>query len=247
MNKIKLLIVDDEPLAHKVLEGYAHKIDYIEVVGNCYDAISTINFLNKEKVDALLLDIQMPDLTGLELVETLEKNCPKIIFTTAYTEFALQSFDYEQVIDYLHKPIRLTRFIKAMERLKKQLILVENFNKNIDKVPSETNIQQEFITVKNNKVMYKIFFSEIQYIQSWGNYLKIFLDGDKMQIARKTIKELEEELPSKTFERIHKSYIVNANKVQAIDGNQVVLEGITLPIGKSYVIKSKEKLIGFVK
>lgn len=250
MKKIKLLIVDDEPLAHKVLENYCEKIDYIEIIGNCYDAVSTINFLNKEKADALLLDIQMPDLTGLELVETLAKNSPKIVFTTAYTEFALQSFDYEQVIDYLHKPIRLTRFIKAMERLNKQLILEKQFVESSPRVietKNETDLQQNYITVKDNKVIYKILFSEIQYIQSWGNYLKIFLDEDNMQIARKTIKEIEKELPQQDFERIHKSYIVNIHKVKAIDGNQVVLDNITLPIGKSYVVKSKEKLIGFVK
>ena len=107
MTKIKLLIVDDEPLAHKVLEGYCEKLDYVEIVGNCYDGLSTLNFLNKEKVDAVLLDIQMPDITGLELLDFLKNRAPKIIFTTAYSEHALKGFDYDQVVDYLHKPCLL--------------------------------------------------------------------------------------------------------------------------------------------
>ncbi len=244
MNKIKLLIVDDEPLAHKVIERYAENIDYIEIVGNCYDAISTINFLDKKPVDALLLDIQMPDLTGLELVEALRKNCPKVIFTTAYTEFALQSFDYEQVLDYLHKPIRLARFIRAMEKLKRQLSLESQFDPNKDNSSHPVVPSQDFIVAKDNKISHKIFYSEILYIQSWGNYLKFYLDSGKVQLTRKTIKEVNDELPTQQFEQIHKSYIVNIEKVQAIQGNLVLLGDSELPIGKSFATESKKKLLG---
>ena len=155
MTKIKLLIVDDEPLAHKVLEGYCEKIDHVEVVGNCYDGISTLNFLNKEKVDAVLLDIQMPDITGLELLDTLKNNAPKIIFTTAYSEYALQGFDYDQVVDYLHKPIRLTRFIKALERLKKVLLLESQIQLNPPPATTEQASlnQTDFISIKDNKII----------------------------------------------------------------------------------------------
>ncbi|MEL7118638.1 MAG: LytTR family DNA-binding domain-containing protein [Bacteroidota bacterium] len=244
MNRIKLLIVDDEPLAHNILEGYAQKIDYVEVVGNCYDAISTINFLNKEKVDAILLDIQMPDLTGLELVQTLEKDSPKIIFTTAFTEYALQSFDYDQVLDYLHKPIRLIRFIKSMERLKNQLSLEKTTQTKEYPDKMETDTQNDILTIKDNKVVYKIVFSQIDYIQSWGNYIKVFTEDEKVLVARKTIKDVEAFLSNKGFERIHKSYIVNERKVKAIDGNRVVLPSIVIPIGKSYIASAKKKFIG---
>lgn len=237
MKKINLLIVDDEPLAHDVLKGYCAKIDYVEVIGHCYDGLSTINFLNTHTVDAILLDIQMPDLTGLELVESLKNTCPKIIFTTAYTQFALQTFDYDQVIDYLHKPIRITRFIKALERLKKQLTLEQNFQK---KTPLPPVRQTEFISLKDNKTVYKIRLSDILYIQSWGNYLKIFLQNEAVKIVRKTIKEMEIELPNQEFERIHKSYIVHRQKVTALEGNQLILTDIRLPIGKSYLMKVKE-------
>ncbi|MBV6652106.1 MAG: response regulator transcription factor [Mameliella sp.] len=243
MNNIKLLIVDDEPLAHPILEKHAKQIDYLEVVGSCFDAVSTINFLNTNAVDALLLDIQMPDLSGIELIETLEQSCPKVIFTTAYTEYALESFNYEQVIDYLHKPIRLSRFIKSMERLKNQLQLEQKYTGKGQEVKVETTLQKDHLTIKDSKVIYKIPYDEIEYIQSWGNYVKIFKDDTKVQLARKTFKELEEELPGSIFQRIHKSYIVNVKKVKALDGNRVLLDAQTIPIGKSYVVSVKKRLI----
>jgi len=246
MTKIKLLIVDDEPLAHKVLEGYCEKLDYVEVVDNCYDGISTLNFLNKEKVDAVLLDIQMPDITGLELLDSLKNNAPKIIFTTAYSEYALQGFNYDQVIDYLHKPIRLTRFIKAIERLKRILLLERDFNSNpvtalTDKAEST---QSEFISLKDNKIIYRIAHSDINYIQSWGNYLKFFIQDKDIKIVRKTIKMVESELPTDQFLRIHKSYIVNINHILAMEGNHIKINDQQLPIGKSYLVNVKKSITG---
>ncbi|MEM9850219.1 MAG: LytTR family DNA-binding domain-containing protein [Bacteroidota bacterium] len=243
---IKILIVDDEPLAHKVLEGYCKNIDYVEIVGHSYDGISTLNFLNKEQVDAVLLDIQMPDLTGLELLDTLKNNAPKIIFTTAYTEYAIQSFDYDQVVDYLHKPIRLTRFIKALERLKRVLLLEKEF-KNRKILPREHQVdttQAEFISLKDNKVIYRIAYLDIHYIQSWGNYLKFFLSDQKIKMVRKTIKTLEAELSTQHFLRIHKSYIVNINHIKAMEGNHIKLNNQQLPIGKSYLVQVKKVILG---
>ncbi len=246
MNKIKLLIVDDEPLAHKVLEDYGNKIDQIEVVGNCYDGISTLNFLNKNRVDAILLDIEMPDISGVELLDTLDNTAPKVIITTAYTKYAMQSFDYDQVVDYLHKPIRLTRFIKAIDRLKKVLLLEKEFNTSSlmqasdHLVPSHT----DFMSLKDNKVIYKISFIDIKYIQSWGNYLKFFLVDQQIKIVRKTIKAVEAELPSGQFLRIHKSYIVNIKHIIAIEGNHIKLDDLRLPIGKSHLVNVKKTIVG---
>ncbi len=246
MTKIKLLIVDDEPLAHKVLEAYCEKIDHVEVIGNCYDGISTLNFLNKEQVDAVLLDIQMPDITGLELLDSLKNNAPKVIFTTAYTEYAIQGFDYDQVVDYLHKPIRLTRFIKALERLKRVLLLEKDFQAT-PKLPSPaqaTSNQVDFISIKDNKTIYRIPYTEINHIQSWGNYLKFYLKDGNIKIVRKTIKTVESELPAHQFLRIHKSYIVNINQVKAIEGNQIKFDDQYLPIGKSYLVNVKKTIVG---
>ena len=246
MNNIRVLIVDDEPLAHKVLENYCTKIDGLELVGSVYDGVSTINFLAKHSVDALLLDVQMPDLTGFELIEALQKKCPKVILTTAYTEFALDSFDYDQVVDYLHKPIRMSRFIKAIERLKRQLTLEQQFLSQSDQsvINPPASISQEFISIKENKITYKIRLSDIEYVQSWGNYLKIFLSTDEMKLVRKTIKEIEQELADTHFERIHKSYLVNAQKVMSIEGNQLRLKDALIPIGKHYALMAKAKIIG---
>ena len=246
MKKIRLLIVDDEALAHTVLEGYCSKIDYVEVVGNCLDGISTINFLNENEVDALLLDIQMPDFTGIELLDSLKNQSPKVIFTTAYTEYAFQSFNYDQVVDYLHKPIRLTRFVKAMERLKKQLQL-EQETPLQESSPSAPTIQTSqkltYLYLKDNKIIYKIAYEDIAYFQSWGNYLKVFLDNGDMKIYRKTIKQMVQELPQSDFMRIHKSYIVNLHKLKAVDGNQIMLQDLYLPIGRAYQMQVKQRIM----
>ncbi len=244
MTTLKLLIVDDEPLAHKVLSGYCEKIDFVTVIGHCYDGISALNFLNKNKVDALLLDIQMPDLTGIELLDSLKHHAPKVIFTTAFTDFAIQGFDYDQVVDYLHKPIRITRFIKAIERLKKQILMEQDFNKK--EMPNlHTTIKQtDFISISENRIIYRIQLANILYIQSWGNYLKVFLDNQEMKIIRKTIKAMEKELPNTLFQRIHKSYIVNIQQVTAIEGNQILIATKKLAIGKSYLNLVKKALKG---
>ena len=246
MKKIKLLIVDDEPLAHQVLAGYCEKLEYVEVVGNCYDGMPTLNFLNKYVVDAVLLDIQMPDLTGLELLDTLKNNAPKVIFTTAYTEYVLQGFDYDQVVDYLHKPIRLTRFIKAIERLKRILQLESSFEEQPVVPVSESSPadDREFMSIRDNKVVYRILYKEILYIQSWGNYLKIFLANDDVKIVRKTIKIVESELPTRQFIRIHKSYIVNLHHIISLEGNQIKIKDQKLPIGKSYQVSVKSRMGG---
>lgn len=244
--KMKILIVDDEPIAHKVLEGYCQNLDYVEIVGHCYDGISTLNFLNKQQIDVVLLDIQMPDLTGLELLDTLKNNSPKVIFTTAYTEYALQSFDFDQVVDYLHKPIRLSRFIKALERVKRVLQLESDFgNKPMAELEdSSEKAETDFISIKDNKVIYRLSYKDIRYIQSWGNYLKFFVEDQSVKIVRKTIKALETELSAKHFLRIHKSYIVNINHVKAIEGNQIKFDDQHLPIGKSYLVNVKKAIAG---
>ena len=251
MTKIKLLIVDDEPLAHKVLESYCEKLDYVEIAGNCYDGLSTLNFLNKEKVDAVLLDIQMPDITGLELLDSLKNRAPKIIFTTAYSEYALKGFDYDQVVDYLHKPIRLTRFIKALERLKRVLLIEKVFTAaplltqdRTDSTDRVTTVPSDFISLKDNKTIYRIAHKDISYIQSWGNYLKVFIRHQDVKIVRKTIKTLESELPADQFLRIHKSYIININHIIAIEGNLIKFDDQQLPIGKSYLVNVKKTITG---
>jgi DNA-binding LytR/AlgR family response regulator len=200
-------------------------------------------FLKEHAVDALLLDIQMPDITGIELLQTLLQP-PKVIFTTAYTEYALQSFDFDHVIDYLNKPIRLPRFIKAMERLKIQLDLESNAAEASSLVVNNQKVGKlETLVVKEDKVTYRIPVLEIDYIQSWGNYVKIFTNNNQVRLARKTITDLEKELKTNGFERVHKSYLVNKQSVKAINGNQLILQDQTLPIGGVYRLLVKERLL----
>lgn len=242
MKKIRLLLADDEPLAHKVLEGYCRKIDFVEIVGNCYDGVSSLNFLNKHEVDAILLDIQMPDLTGLELLDSLKGGSPKVILTTAHTEFAVRCFEYDQVVDYLHKPIRIDRFYKAVNRLKTILELEQGTQKKQEAHLHLKDLPDSF-SIRENRVVYKIRFNDVIYIQAWGNYLRIFLVNGEDKMVRKTIKEITQELPAQLFERIHKSYIVNSKKVSALEGNQLFLNDIILPVGKSYAMLVKERLL----
>jgi len=200
-------------------------------------------FLKEHAVDALLLDIQMPDITGIELLQTLLQP-PKVIFTTAYTEYALQSFDFDHVIDYLNKPIRLPRFIKAMERLKIQLDLESNAAEASSLVVNNQKVGKlETLVVKEDKVTYRIPVLEIDYIQSWGNYVKIFTNNNQVRLARKTITDLEKELKTNGFERVHKSYLVNKQSVKAINGNQLILQDQMLPIGGAYRLLVKERLL----
>ncbi len=242
MTPLRLLLADDEPLAHKVLEGYCRKIDFIEITGNCYDGVSSLNFLNKHPVDAILLDIQMPDLTGLELLDSLKNDSPKVILTTAHTEFAVRCFEYDQVIDYLHKPIRIDRFYKAVNRLKNTLELELGVSKQQAKHELSEDIP-EFFSIKDKRIIYKIRLNDVVYIQAWGNYLRVFLENGEVKTIRKTIKEIMRELPDQLFARVHKSYIVNRRRVSALEGNQLFLKDVVLPVGKSYAMLVKERLI----
>ena len=242
MNAYQLLIVDDEPYAHKLLESYCAKLDFIELTGNCYNGVEALNQLSSKKVDIMLLDIQMPDITGIELLDTIQKNATKVIMTTAYSDYALESYNHEQVVDYLLKPIKFVRFLKALERAKRILELEHHYNSPTPPI-AKNNAQPTFICIKNNKKLYKISFHSLLYIQAYGNYLKFFLKNGEMKMVRNTISKMEKELPVHQFCRIHKSYIVNLDYVKQIEGNQVVLTKSTLPLGNSYNQYFKEKLI----
>lgn len=244
MNKLKILIIDDEPLAQQILEDYCAKIDYVEVTGKYFDALSALNHLHEHPVDALLLDIQMPDITGVELLDMLNSGAPKVLLTTASTEYAVKGFDYDNVVDYLHKPIKFSRFLKGIERLKKLISLEQDFFTRNYTASVEAQTGQQTLTIRDSKVAYKIEFDDIVFAQSWGNYLKIFLANDEMRLVRKTISELENELPADLFERIHKSYLVNIRKVKSIEGSQVRINGHNLPIGKSYLMSAKRRILG---
>jgi DNA-binding LytR/AlgR family response regulator len=234
MSNLKCLTVDDERAAHLVLQNYIGRVERLEHVGACYSGVEAINFLHKTPVDILFLDINMPEMTGLELLKTLQ-NPPKIILTTAYSEFALDGFELG-VSDYLLKPIPFPRFLKAVNRILNETI-----------APVELSVMPEpvrefaFIQVDNESL--KLEFSTIRYIQSWGNYVKIFTEK-KMLLTAMTTTDFENLLPETAFVRCHKSFIIAIARVQKIGGGRIWIGDEEIPIGNTFRQKVLERVRG---
>jgi len=215
---LKCLIVDDEHLARELIKTFCDRLPNLEVVGTCKNAIEAIKFLAENQVDLIFLDIQMPDLSGIDLVKTLKVK-PAIIFTTAYSDYAVEGFELD-VTDYLVKPFSFERFIKAVNKVGATADTKEH---------GET---PDYMTVKADHKLYKVLFKEVKYIEGLREYVAYHLN-DKKIVALASLKKLEEELPS-NFIRIHKSFIVNTDLIDSISGNEVELGTVKLPIGKSY-------------
>jgi DNA-binding LytR/AlgR family response regulator len=227
---IKAIIVDDEPLAQDILETYLDKIPGIELVTKCNNAFEANDALRKYDIDLMFLDIQMPQLTGTEFLRGLS-DPPVTIFTTAYPNYALDGFELN-ALDYLVKPISSDRFLQAANRAIEQIEL-----KNRSKAGTITEEGANFFYVKADKKLIRVNFDEIVYIEGLKDYVIIRLGNDRV-ITLQTMKSLEEKLPSANFQRIHRSYIVNLDKIDALVGNSVeVMEKgkvQNLPVGKSY-------------
>ncbi len=215
----KCIIVDDEPAAHYVLVNYIAQNPQLELTHQCYNGIETLQVLRNNPVDLMFLDIDMPEITGLELLQTL-KNFPKTILTTAYSEFALESYEYG-VIDYLLKPIYYPRFVKSIERFL-ALYPAEKRDKAISS-----------IAVKVDGLIMDLPVDEILYAQSYGNYVKIFMN-EKSLLASITTNQLEHLLPQDDFVRIHKSYIVAVKKIEQIERDNIILNQEKIPVGITY-------------
>jgi DNA-binding LytR/AlgR family response regulator len=225
---IKALIVDDEPLALEVLETYIEQLPKITLIGKCNNAIEAGEILDKEEVDVIFLDIQMPQLSGIDFVKSMTKK-PLIVFTTAYPNYAVEGFELDAV-DYLLKPISLDRFMKCVNKIAEKL--------NIDtKSDSFGESDEDYMFVKADKKLIKVNYDELIYIEGLKDYVQIKHDGGRI-ITLQTMKSLEERLPTKYFKRIHRSFIVNIQKIEAILGNavEIIEKGQVkhLPIGKNY-------------
>lgn len=209
------MIVDDEPLAIDVLRRYIESLPQLSLVGTFEDPLLAFGQLQQKKVDLLFLDIQMPGITGLQLLKSF-RNIPKVILTTAYREYAVDGFELD-VLDYLVKPISKERFMKAIDKL--------NHPPN--------NTPDDFILLKVNKEILKLRYNEILAIEGLKNYVKV-ITSNKQLIAYHTLGYLESKLPQEIFKRIHKSFIVNFNSVDKIVTGFVEIQGRSFPIGKSY-------------
>ncbi len=232
MTILQTLIVDDEKPATELLLAYAAKVPELEVAGVAYNAMSARQLLAEKPIDLLFLDIQMPDLTGLQLLRML-KNPPAVVLTTAYSEFALEGYELD-VLDYLLKPIEFERFYKAVSKLvgSRQLPVGS---------PTETPAVEYFF-VKTDHQIVKVNFAEILFIESLREYVRIHTLTQRI-VARLAMQRLEEELPSAKFIRIHRTYLVNIDAVQKIEGNLLHIGKEQLPISKG----KREEFMQFVE
>lgn len=227
-DKYNVIIVDDEYLAQKLLQDYVSKVDSLQLVATCSNAFEAMNALNAYEVDIMLLDIQMPDLTGLELVKSLEKK-PAVIFTTAYSEYAVDAFNLA-VTDYLLKPFDFQRFIQAVNKVIGNAQPKATTHQTTSDTVSHTN---DFITVKADYKLYKINFDDLLFIEGQHEYVT-FHTTQRRITALFALKDLEDILPKDEFVRVHKSYIVSFRHIQDLDKNDVTVEGNKIPVGLSF-------------
>lgn len=216
--QIKCVITDDEPIARKGIRSYVEKIDFLLLQAECEDALQLNNLLMTEQVDLLFLDIEMPHLSGMEFLAQI-KNPPKVIITSAYEQYALQGYELN-VVDYLLKPISFDRFLRAVNKV----------HDLIEKEQQEAN--DSYIFVKTNKLLKKVTLSHILFIESMENYVIIYTDESK-EIVYTPLKKMMEYLPDQQFLQVHRSYVVNASAVKAIEGNQLIMGTHKIPIARN--------------
>ncbi len=233
MMKIKCVLIDDEPLAIKVLQNYFTNFTDFEVIGTFNNSLEALDFINSTSVDAVFLDINMPMMTGFELISLIE-NKTKVIITTAFREFAAESYDLD-VLDYLVKPIPLPRFIKCINKITTEFNVKNN-------IKVETTKGDSHIFIKVDKKMMKINIEEILFVEGMKEYIKV-VTPDKTYITHKSLTSLSEELPADRFLRIHKSYVIALNKVKSIEGNRIQIQSYTIPIGRNYSKEVKNKIL----
>lgn len=231
-----VLIVDDEFLARKLLQGYVSKLSDLNLIGTAQNAAEAFAIVKQQQVDILLLDIHMPDLNGIELARTLG-NIPAIIFTTAYSEYALESYEVSAV-DYLLKPIAFPRFQAAIEKAIAKIKSLEVADTKTEKAEAatpqpETNDKRDFLLVKADYRLYKINYDDLLYIEGQHEYVSFYTKGKRIT-ALYSLKSLEESLPADRFIRVHKSYIVSIDEIQEIEQLSITVAGQKLPIGGSY-------------
>jgi len=232
--KTKCIIVDDEPLARELMRNHVEKLDNFEIVAECADAMKAMEALRKFQVDLMFMDIQMPQITGIDFLRTL-KNPPQVIITTAYREYAIEGFDLD-VLDYLLKPITFERFLKAVN---KYFLVSQKTINAAHPVVNGNQHSEAFIYVKENKRIVKLLLNEILYIEGLSEYVKIYTD-DKKIVTKTSMTSMEEKLSDSDFVRIHKSYIVSLPKIEAFTSSSIEVSGKELPIGRSF----KNKVMG---
>ena len=226
--KIKCIAIDDEPLALEQIGSYVQKTPFLELIATCKNAYEALEVLKEKEVDLMFIDIDMPDISGLDLVKSLVKK-PQIIFTTAYSEYAFEGFQVD-AIDYLLKPINYAAFLKAANKSK---IWFEANSP--EKAEQQPKSDRKEIFVKSNYKVVRILLADISYIESANEYIKIFLDNQEVITTFMRLKNIEELLPAGDFMREHKSFIINLNKILAVDRNRIINKKKKhIPVGEQY-------------
>ena len=236
---IRCIIVDDEPLAVAQLEKYVERVPFLVNVGSCSSAVEAMDILSTGNVDAMFVDINMPDIDGVQLVRSLTRP-PMVVFTTAYSEYAIEGFRLD-AIDYLLKPIAFDSFLKAANKLK-LVYGIKNPSQSV--VEQNEGVSHDCLYVKSDYKMLRVPISSIKYIEGMSEYVRIFVeDNPKPIVSLLSMKKIEENLPADIFMRVHRSYLVKLNKVKQISKMRIVYDGnVYVPIGEMY----KDKFFEYI-
>ena len=233
--KVRCLLIDDEPPALKVLASHISNINGLEIVGQCGNAIEALDVLHQKMVDVIFLDIKMPKILGTEFLKNLS-HPPKVIFVTAYHDYAVQGYELDAV-DYLIKPVSFERFVRAIAKLKRMM-----GQETVSQSNDYKSNPEAFVYLKVDKHMQKVFINEIMYIESWKDYIKLFLTTGKSLLVKQSISAMENLLSEHKFLRVHRSYLVSVNKISGYDGLSVHIQSTEIPIGRLYKQAVMERL-----
>ncbi|NPA44350.1 MAG: response regulator transcription factor [Chlorobi bacterium] len=232
MAKLNCIAIDDEPLALDIIEDYIKKIDFLNLIKKCYRATDAIEIIQKENIDLIFLDIQMPGITGVQLAKSI-KNIPPVIFTTAYSNYAVEGFELDAV-DYLVKPFTFERFLKAVNKAYE-----------LHKLKNKKQISNNFIFVKSEYKNIKVNFKDILFIEGLSDYIKIHLTNGEKILSLQSLKAFFEKLPQNDFIRIHRSYIISIDKIKSIQKNRVFIGETELSVGESYKNEFINKIVNY--
>lgn len=235
-DKVTCMVVDDEPMAREIISSFVGKIHNLELVATCKNVSEAFSILQKESIQLIFLDINMPEISGLSLAKSIQHKS-QVIFTTAYREYAVEGFDL-QAVDYLLKPISFDRFLKAVQKYFDLHVSKEIIHQEI-----VSEVKENSIFVRSDRKMVKVRFNEIRYVESLSDYVKIYTDKETV-VTRETISNIESKLPSKEFLRTHRSYIVSINKINSFTNEFLELDKKAIPISRSYKENVLQKLAG---
>ena len=224
---IQCICVDDEPLALEVLDSLISRYPNLKLTRKCSNALEAMEWLKSNPVDVVFSDINMPGITGLDFAKAIQNSQKLVVFTTAHQEYAAEAFEIE-ALDFLLKPISPDRFAKTMKRIEEYFDLRQN------KAKDNVELEEGHMFVKSDSKLLKIAYSEIQYVEAFADYVKIWIGGDKRIVTLQTMKNMESGLPKDKFIRVHRSFIVAIDKIESLQSNSVQIAGKEIPVGKNY-------------